>query len=289
MEYRKGERVRHPTKRDWGLGEILEDSKENAVRVFFVGVGEKELSLRHVQPVRVAGEEGRHPVLDNLRVTRSPSGIKYRSLAQSIEIFLEEFPEGFYGERFLNNERNYKVKAHQLAEELLGEAELKSLVDREDYLEVSKRALKVANATNVIFPNEKMALKDALQDLDSRKDFALALLHLLYGKVDIEKRFSGFADVLENLEAAKWTIATYFPFFVHPTHYMFVKPTITQHAAEVCGFEIKYRPHPNWGTYNAILNFSRYLFSELSALKPRDMIDVQSFMWCISPATYEGK
>ena len=72
-----------------------------------------------------------------------------------------------------------------------------------------------------------------------------------------------------------------FLFIHHPKKYMFVKPTITKKAAELCGWNIHYHPKPNWRTYKSILDLSKYLFTELSELKPRDMIDVQSFLWCI--------
>ena len=64
---------------------------------------------------------------------------------------------------------------------------------------------------------------------------------------------------------------------------MFVKPNITNKAAELCGWNIKYKPKPNWPTYESILKLSNYIFFELSDLKPRDMIDIQSFLWCIEP------
>ena len=38
MEYMKGDRVKHPTKDDWGLGEVLENSNGESVRVFFVAL-----------------------------------------------------------------------------------------------------------------------------------------------------------------------------------------------------------------------------------------------------------
>lgn len=63
---------------------------------------------------------------------------------------------------------------------------------------------------------------------------------------------------------------------------MFVKPTVTQNAAAVSGFEINYKSQLNWVTYKQVLAFSQYLHRELSELKPRDLIDVQSFMWCIA-------
>ena len=43
MSLKKGERVRHPIKAEWGLGEVLEDSNGEKVRVFFVGTGEKTI------------------------------------------------------------------------------------------------------------------------------------------------------------------------------------------------------------------------------------------------------
>ena len=92
-----------------------------------------------------------------------------------------------------------------------------------------------------------------------------------------------FAKVLEELGADKWTTVSYFLFILLPEKYMFVKPTVTQNAAEISAFELNYRPQLNWLTYKSVLEFSEYLQSELVELKPRDMIDVQSFMWCISP------
>ena len=85
MKYKKGDRVKHPAKNEWGLGEVLENSNGETVRVFFVGAGEKTLSLKYVEPVKVEGDEATHPVLDNLTIRKSASGIKYQSLLQSIE------------------------------------------------------------------------------------------------------------------------------------------------------------------------------------------------------------
>ena len=288
MEYKKGDRVKHPTKAEWGLGEVLENDNGEAIRVFFVGAGEKVLSLKYVEPLKVAEDESAHPVLDNLKITKSAGGIKYKSLPQSIQFFREQFPEGFYGDKFSEHEREYKDKAHYLAQELLNADALGELLESESYAEIAKRALKVVNATNLIFPNEKMALKDGLVEPVAQEVFAKALFSLLYSEESLELRFMAFAKALEDIDAAKWTTATYYLFIVHPCKYMFVKPTITQHSSELCGFEVNYKPQLNWLTYKSVLDFSEYLFSAISELKPRDMIDVQSFMWCIAPGTYHG-
>ncbi|MBY5944660.1 DUF3553 domain-containing protein [Photobacterium rosenbergii] len=286
MEYKKGDRVIHPKKEDWGLGEVLENSNDATVRVFFVGVGEKILSLQYVQPIKVEGIEAKNIVLDNLKIRKTTSGIKYQSLPKSIQFFLEEFPDGFYGEKFIEYERDYKDKAHSLASELLGKESFIGLLNSNDYSEIVKRALKVTSATNLIFPNEKMSLKDGLQSHEAKQKFSHVLYSLLYSEEELENRFVAFSKVLEEINAAKWTTATYFLFIVHPDKYMFVKPTITQYSSELCGYEVNYRPQLNWLTYKSVLDFSEYIKSEISKLKPRDMVDVQSFMWCIAPGKY---
>ncbi len=286
MSLQKGDRVRHPTKTDWGIGQVLEEPRSNSVRVFFVGSGEKTLSLDHVELEFVAPKEASSEVLDNLSVPSDGSGVRYRSIPESIDRFLELFPEGFYGESYAKEERDYKVRAHELAQDILGEKELAALLKQENYSAVCDCALKVVNATNLIFPNEKMALKDGLTNPDAQKAFGIAIFDLLYGATSLRERFEKFSNVLEEIDAAKWTTATYFPFIVHPDQYIFLKPTVTQNAAEICHREINYTPKLNWKTYDSVLKFAAYLKSETVVLKPRDMIDVQSFMWCIRPGTY---
>ena len=284
MSLKKGDRVKHPIKAEWGLGEILEDSKGDKVRVFFVGAGEKTISLKHVTLDCIPKEDAVHPILDNLRVPTKSDGM-YQSLPKSIEKFLKQFPQGFYDDRFAEEERNYKVRAHQLARELLSESELDALQSANDFGEVRHRALRVSNATNLIFPNEKMALKDGLDLPANQKAFAAALFNLLYGGEELKLRFERYADILDGIGAAKWTIATYFMFIMYPEEYIFLKPTNTQNAADISGFEINYQSALNWHTYESVLKFANYLKQELSSLSPRDMIDVQSFMWCIAATT----
>ena len=159
MSLKKGDRVRHPTKTEWGLGEVLEDANGEKVRVFFVGDGEKTISLKHITLDCIPKDEAAHPVLDNLRVPAEHGRMQYQSLPASIERFLERFPQGFSGDRFAAEERDYKVRAHQLAREILSQSELARLLAANDCAEVCRRVLRASNATNLIFPNEKMALK----------------------------------------------------------------------------------------------------------------------------------
>ena len=249
--------------------------------MFFVEVGEKTLSLKHVALESVPADEGAHPVLDNLS-TSKPGALKaYRSFSQCREAFLEQFPAGFQDERFLDLERDYKVVAHELARDLLSREAMSRSIAAGEHEEVCRGALQIVNKTNLMFPNEKMALRDGLRDPQAQQAFVERLHDLLHGDGDLHPRFEAFANFLIGIGAGKWPTTTYLPFILHPEQHMFVKPVAMQRAAETCGFDIAYRTEPNWLTYSKVLEVSRYMWEELADLGPRDMLDVQSFLWCI--------
>ena len=59
-------------------------------------------------------------------------------------------------------------------------------------------------------------------------------------------------------------------------------PTTTT-LAKSYAFDICYTSRPNWQTYKRIIDFVHHVASLLerrATLKPRDLIDVQSFIWC---------
>lgn len=194
-----------------------------------------------------------------MKLTKGVKANRYQSIAQSIEFFLEEYPGGFHGEHFIEHERNYKVKAHETALSLLSQNEFESRLKANDYKEICKRALKIVNATNLVFPNEKMSLKDGLDKGENQIFFAEALYKLLFDQSKFKDRFSFFSDMLYKIGAAKWTIASYFLFIFFPKEYMFVKPTATKNAANLSAFQINYRSDLNWKTYKSVLDFSEYL------------------------------
>lgn len=266
---------------------MLADSDGREVRVFFENAGERQLRLEYVELQRVSGDAAHSAHLDNLKLSSSFAGIKYQSLPDSIAFFQSEFPGGFHGDIYDEHERSYKVRTHELAREILARAALQALLEKEEHAEVCRRALRVLNASNLVSPFEKMALKDGLAGEAAESRFSAGLQDLLYGEGELKGRFEAFASLLQDMDAGKWTLVTYYLYVVHPGQYMFVKPTVIQHAAELCRFEIQYRAEPNWLTYRRVLNFSEYLKAQLAELEPRDMIDVQSFMWVIAPGSYQ--
>ena len=52
-----------------------------------------------------------------------------------------------------------------------------------------------------------------------------------------------------------------------------------QRAARAYGFELAYSSKPNWETYSSFLELCRTVRRDLADLRPRDQIDIQSFLW----------
>ena len=66
MNYRKDDRVLHPKRSDWGLGQVLANSAAGQVRIFFSNTGFKTISLDVVEPVKVTGQNAKSVILDRL-------------------------------------------------------------------------------------------------------------------------------------------------------------------------------------------------------------------------------
>jgi hypothetical protein len=54
---------------------------------------------------------------------------------------------------------------------------------------------------------------------------------------------------------------------------------VTRRAARNYGYDLAYQSKPEWPTYSGILRFARAVRTDIQDLRPRDMIDLQSFIW----------
>jgi len=43
---------------------------------------------------------------------------------------------------------------------------------------------------------------------------------------------------------------------------------------------------PNWHTYKIFLEFSELIMKDTSKFHPKEMIDIQSFIWVLGPEEY---
>jgi hypothetical protein len=165
------------------------------------------------------------------------------------------------------------------------------MLAEEEYLEIAKRAIKVESSTNLLFSFEKMALRDAVRTQEAAELFAKGLFDYTYGPGSLKEKFESFRNTLSRLPRKKtrvicWPLQTVFGFIAHPTRHIFLKPMVTRAAAKKYDYELNYKPAPNWETYESMLDFAATIKKDISNLKPRDMIDLQSFIWVLGSEEY---
>jgi hypothetical protein len=220
-------------------------------------------------------------------VTKRPSGA-----LKSRRKFLYYFPGGFQDETYLDWERNYKWKAHQQWEELLSRNELRQLLKQKEYTEIAARAIRIESRTNLLFSFEKMALRDAVKSGAGARLFSQGLYDLLHGSLNMDERFANWVEVIGSLPRKQtrvltWPLVTVFGFIAQPQIHMFLKPNVTRIAARKFGFDFHYKTRPSWDTYSEFLHFGQIVRSEVADLRPRDLIDIQSFIWVLGSDEYE--
>ena len=81
-------------------------------------------------------------------------------------------------------------------------------------------------------------------------------------------------------------MATVFGAIARPRVHLFVKPLTIRRAAEAYGFDLRYDSTPGWETYSSLLELARVVRADLADLRPRDQIDVQSFLWVLGSDEY---
>jgi hypothetical protein len=282
MEIHKDDRVKMPTKPEWGLGQVIQEPAGGKVAILFREVGRKTLSLKHAKLENVEGDEASDPWLDHLDADSLGQDTRYLGPREAVAAFLEKYPEGFLGAAYQEEERAPKMAAHEALNELLGREVIDGLIAEGSFAEVGKRALRVIGKTNLVYPNDRAALSKAMKQPEHPETFAKALREHLYGEEAPDVRFKRFTDALQTFSAGRWTLVTYFPFVAFPEDYMILKPTVTQNAAAVCRFDLGYKAEPNRITYGRLLAFARVLRGVMADLKPADMFDLQAFMWCLA-------
>jgi hypothetical protein len=122
--------------------------------------------------------------------------------------------------------------------------------------------------------------------------FSEGLFDFLHGGATLERRFGDWVQVVGCLPRRQtrvltWPLLTVFGFIAQPERHLFVKPTVTRIAAAKYGFELNYSSKLSWDTYSSVLAFADVVRRDLRDLRPRDMIDLQSFIWIQGSEEYD--
>ena len=208
--------------------------------------------------------------------------------------FLRFFPDGFSDERYLAWERDYKAGAHTRWNAELSGRKLAQLLAARQYDEIAHEVLRIEARTNLLFSFEKMAVRAAVRTASGARRFAEGLNAWLHGRSSVESRFGAWCDAIGGLPRRQtrvltWPVVTVFGFLAQPDIHIFLKPNVTRLAAARYGFAFDYRSRPNWTTYSDLLDLAAMVRFDQRDLGPRDLIDVQSFLWVQGSEEYQGR
>jgi hypothetical protein len=216
-----------------------------------------------------------------------------RQRAAARRTFLSIFPGGFSDEDYLEIERDYKVAAHHLwRREIGGKAEMRAALDQGRHGELAAAAVRIESSRALLFSFEKMALRDAvIRSDEGGHAFAEGLYDWLHGPGGEADRFQRWTAVVRSLprrqtRVATWPIVTVFGSIARPRVHLFVKPLTIRRAALAYGYDLHYQSTPDWAAYTSVLALGRQVREDLADLRPRDQIDVQSFLWVLGSDEY---
>ena len=206
--------------------------------------------------------------------------------------FLRFFPGGFADETYVDWERGYKWAAHERWQATLGCAAFRALLDQEAHEEIAAAAVRIESRTNLLFSFEKMALRDAIRSRAGARQFSTGLYDFLWGSGSEETRFERWCDAVAALPRRQtrvltWPLVTVFGFIARPDVHIFLKPNVTRVAAKAYGFEFHYQSKPNWAAYRSLLDFAETVRRDTRDLRPKDMIDLQGFIWVQGSDEYD--
>ncbi len=214
-----------------------------------------------------------------------------KARAKCLKKFLYYFRKGYSDQKYIDWERQYKLDAHFQFQQDLNKEDYEALLKQKKYEQIALTAVRIESKTNLLFSFEKMALRDGIKPAEGAKAFALGLYDYVYGKGSLRERFEQFTNVIAGLPRKQtrvltWPLTTVFGFIANPDEHIFLKPKVTKIAAEKYMFEFDYRSKPNWETYQSLLDFAEQIRKDSAKYKPKDYIDLQSFIWVMGSEEY---
>ena len=207
--------------------------------------------------------------------------------------FLRYFKRGFYDDTYIAWERGYKERAHEQWNEVLEREQFKALLAKKEFAAIAAHAVRIESRTNLLFSFEKMALRDAVKSAAGARRFATGLFEFLHGAGSDEQRFSAWCETAAALPRKQtrvltWPLVTVWGFIARPERHIFLKPNVTRRAAQEYGLDFRYQSKPSWEIYANLLEFAATVRRDLRDLRPRDWIDIQSFIWIQGSDEYPG-
>jgi hypothetical protein len=198
--------------------------------------------------------------------------------------FLKVFPRGFRDDSYLAWERDYKCGAHQQWVAQLDPDRLWKLLWRGQFLQIAATALGM-NRDEVCCSHLRRwrcAMRSATRRMPESSPKGWTRFSMAPGRwrTSFENCCTSVASLPRTqTRVLTWPLVTVFGFIAQPRAHIFLTPVAMKKAARMLGHDLPYSARPNWTTYSSFLEFASSTRAALSDLRPRDLIDVQFFLW----------
>ena len=205
---------------------------------------------------------------------KRPSSSERRSLDELRAKFVKHFPQGFTDPEYLAKERDEKIAVRN---ELLAAVSLdaahkagpaEAAAARPMFGKIRLSPFEIIRAQKTLASDDGPAFLRGCAQLAGGDAAGLAA-------IDASVRPHG---------APSWTIATYLPSLWAPETCMLMRITATNRVASWLGhdYAAQYGGQLDAGVFANFTAFAHYLKDALADMSPRDLIDVQGFIWVVS-------
>ncbi|MDX1662530.1 MAG: AAA family ATPase [Candidatus Promineifilaceae bacterium] len=203
---------------------------------------------------------------------------------EMVELLRRRYPawDGFDHPPFVADEVQPKQQTVEKARELLSESALMRLLTAWRYDELIDRLEQLGRDSNLLWNRvpQQGDLAILYHPRLERAEFGLQMRQLLYGRALTAQRVQQFSRYASRQGLPnRWPFPTYFLFLTHPERELFIRPQIARWFLQFVGLANRYTPYPNGDLYATLLEQALALRSGLAPFGPRDMVDVQSFLW----------
>ena len=289
--------VHHPKRPAWGPAKALSVGGGGNVTLYFRDLEEvkpndavKTISTS-VIALEIADEQTDF-MLDNLPVFDNGKFKGLRkprlSLDQAVQAFIDKQPAAFANQKYIDEQRAPKLKAHEMWVNTLGDGQGDELLDAGDLAEAGKRLIKIDAKLDLLSSQERATLKRGLKN-DENGQLLRALMAVAADAEPNQASYQKLIDAVDLLmetepgsRSTNWSVLTQFPFVARPEHHFEFKPTVVQKCAARLNYDLRYSTTPNWWTYERLLHLATNLQKRLEPIGAKDFIDVHWFMAVIA-------
>jgi hypothetical protein len=301
---RVGSYVTHSSRPTWGVGKVFAQSSQH-VLVGFSRLPESERFKRlewRIGLLERAGDVKQDAELDSWKVEsdstchyiaavskKRPAKAALWTREEAMERFLNKYTNGFTDAWYRSSHRDARVAQHHLWNELFPAGKLREYAADQPQIAAQGmlQVLDLREKPLLHAKSELPRLREAFMRTEKMPPFLIALADLLDADRPSEAQFDAYLSAFAALEsstkskALTWPMVTALPFMAKPSRHMFVKPTAMRAAAAGLGFDLSFKPAPNYKTYERVMAFSDELLYFAAQRGGEDMIDVNAFLGAI--------